>query len=44
LHTVGGPRAAKLGFYFVWVLLAMGATGAFTIVVASRELWRSFRR
>jgi hypothetical protein len=44
LHTVGGPRAAKLGFFFVWTLLAMGASGVFTLVVASRELWRSFRR
>jgi hypothetical protein len=44
LHTVGGPRSAKLGFFFVWTLLAMGASGVFTVVVAGRELWRSFRR
>jgi len=44
LHNVGGPRAAKLGFFFVWTLLAMGASGVFTIVVAGRQLWKSFRR
>jgi hypothetical protein len=44
LHTVGGPRAAKLGFWFVWILLGLGATGVFSIVVSGRELYRSFQR
>ncbi len=44
LHTVGGPRAAKLGFWFVWVLLALGASGIFSIAVSTRELFRSFRQ
>ena len=43
LHTVGGPRAAGHGFWFVWTLLALGATGAFAFVLSARELWLSFR-
>src|SRR5689334_1661880 len=39
LHTVGGPRAVAHGFFFVWTLLAMGASGVFSFVVAARELW-----
>ena len=44
LHTVGGPRAAKLGFWFVWTLLALGATGVLTITISARELWRWIRQ
>jgi len=43
LHTVGGPRAASRGFFFVWTLLALGASGAFSATLAARELWRSLR-
>jgi hypothetical protein len=43
LHTVGSPRAAARGFWFVWTLLAMGATGVFSLVVAARELWKTIR-
>ena len=43
LHTVGGPRAASRGFFFVWTLLALGASGAFSATLAARELWRSVR-
>jgi hypothetical protein len=43
LHTVGGPRAASRGFFFVWTLLALGASGAFSATLAARELWRSIR-
>ena len=44
LHDVGGPRAASHGFWFVWTLLGLGATGVFSVVVSVRELYRSFRR
>jgi hypothetical protein len=44
LHTVGGPRAASRGFFFVWTLLALGASGVFSATLAARELWRSVRR
>src|SRR5689334_5573122 len=43
LHTVGGPRAASHGFFFVWTLLALGGSGAFSATLAARELWRSIR-
>ena len=43
LHTVGGPRAAARGFFFVWTLLALGASGVFSATLAARELWRSVR-
>ena len=42
LHTLG-PRATRWGIFFVWMMVAMGATGSFGAVLAGRELWRSFR-
>jgi hypothetical protein len=43
LHTVGGPKSAARGFWFVWTLLAMGATGVLGVALSAKELWRSFR-
>ena len=43
LHTAGGPRSAGRGFFFVWTLLALGATGVFSAALSARGLWRSFR-
>ncbi len=43
LHTVGGPRSASRGFFFVWTLLALGASGAFSAALSVRGLWQSFR-
>ena len=40
LHTVGGPRAASRGFFFVWTLLAISVTALFSIVLSARGLWR----
>ena len=42
LHTLG-PRATRWGFFFVWTLLAMGVSGAFSAILSARGLWRSFR-
>jgi hypothetical protein len=39
LHTVGGPRSAGRGFFFVWTLLALGASGVFCAVLSARGLW-----
>ena len=39
LHTVGGPRSAGRGFFFVWTLLALGASGVFSVVLSARGLW-----
>ena len=43
LHTAGGPRSVGRGFFFVWTLLALGATGVFSAVLSARGLWRSVR-
>jgi hypothetical protein len=43
LHIVGGPHSAARGFFFVWTLLALGATGVFSILLAARALWWSIR-
>jgi len=42
LHGMG-PRATRWGFFFVWTMLAMGVTGAFSALLSARGLWRSFR-
>lgn len=39
LHTAGGPRSVGHGFFFVWTLLAMGASGMFSAVLSARGLW-----
>jgi len=43
LHTAGGPRSAGRGFFFVWTLLALGASGVFSAALSVRGLWRSAR-
>jgi hypothetical protein len=43
LHTAGGPRSAGRGFFFVWTLLALGASGVFSAVLSARGLWRTTR-
>ncbi len=40
LHTVGGPRSAGRGFFFVWTLLALGALGVLSVALSARGLWR----
>jgi len=42
LHGMG-PNATRWGFFFVWTLFALGVTGAFTVILSARALWRSFR-
>lgn len=42
LHGLG-PRATRWGFFFVWTLLALGVTGAFSAILSARALWRSWR-
>jgi hypothetical protein len=43
LHRAGEPRSAGRGFFFVWTLLALGASGVFSAVLSARGLWRSLR-
>ena len=39
LHTAGGPRSAGRGFFFVWTLLMLGASGVFSAALSVRGLW-----
>jgi hypothetical protein len=39
LHAAGGPRSAGRGFFFVWTLLALGASGVFSVALSARGLW-----
>ena len=43
LHTAGGARSAGRGFFFVWTLLALGASGVFAATLSARGLWRTTR-
>jgi hypothetical protein len=38
-EIVAGPG----GFFFFWVLLALGVTGTFSIILAALEIWNSRR-
>jgi hypothetical protein len=43
LHVAGGPRSAGRGFFFVWTLLALGATGVLSAALSARGLWSTAR-
>jgi hypothetical protein len=30
------------GFFFIWVLIVVGVTGAFAVILSARALWRIF--
>jgi hypothetical protein len=36
----GGSSRTEKGFFFVWILLALGASAAFLLLLAARGLWR----
>jgi hypothetical protein len=43
LHLPGGrfnPAKHSDPFLFLWILIALGVTGAFSFILAARELWR----
>ena len=43
--VVGGRIAGSAGaFFFVWTLIALGVTAAFSLVLAARHLWRGRTR
>lgn len=48
LHMTGSGYAAIAespgGFFFVWTLFAVGATGTVLVILAARALWRLRRR
>jgi hypothetical protein len=44
MKGAGMGRGAEGAFFFVWILLALGATSAFLLLLAVRGLWRLRRR
>ena len=40
---IGEIAASSGGFFFIWTLLALGATAVFSLILAARGLW-SLRR
>jgi TRAP-type C4-dicarboxylate transport system permease small subunit len=42
LHGLG-PGSTKWGFFFVWTMLALAVTGAFSAILSAQALFRSLR-
>ena len=43
IHSKGGVVHKSGGFFFVWTLFALSATGWFTAILSARGLWLTFR-
>jgi len=43
VHSPGGVVRNSGGFFFVWTLFALSATGWFTAILSVRGLWTKFR-
>ena len=43
MHSRGGIVPRNGGFFFVWTLFALSATGWFTAILSVRGLWLKFR-
>jgi hypothetical protein len=43
VHSRGGVVHQNGGFFFVWTMFALSATGWFTAILSARELWLKFR-
>jgi hypothetical protein len=43
LHTAGGARSVSRGFFFVWTLLMLGASGVLSAALSARGLWSMAR-
>ena len=43
VHSRGGVVRQSGGFFFVWTLFALSATGWFTMILSARGLWMAFR-
>jgi hypothetical protein len=43
VHSHGGVVHKSGGFFFVWTLFALSATGWFTAILAARGLWLKLR-
>jgi len=43
MHSKGGIVPRNGGFFFVWTLFALSATGWFTAILSARGLWLKLR-
>jgi hypothetical protein len=43
VHSRSGVVHQSGGFFFVWTMFALSATGWFTAILSARELWLTFR-
>jgi hypothetical protein len=43
VHSKGGVVHKNGGFFFVWTLFALSATGWFTAILSARGLWLTLR-
>jgi hypothetical protein len=43
VHAKGTVVGRSGGFFFVWTLFALSATGCVTMILSARGLWRAFR-
>ena len=43
VHSRGGVVHQNGGFFFVWTMFALSATGWFTAILSARELWLKLR-
>jgi hypothetical protein len=43
VHSKDGVVHKSGGFFFVWTLFALGATGWFTVILSARALWLTLR-
>jgi hypothetical protein len=43
VHSRGGVVGRAGGYFFVWTLFALSATGWFTVILSARELWMARR-
>lgn len=43
MHSKGGVVHKNGGFFFVWTLFALSATGWFTAILSARGLWLKLR-
>jgi hypothetical protein len=43
MHSKGGIVPKNGGFFFVWTLFALSATGWFTAILSARGLWLKLR-
>ena len=43
IHSPGLVVGKSGGFFFVWTMFALSTTGWFTMILAARALWTTFR-